>query len=151
MAILEGDTITYIARSASPVRIMSVDLQIGSSLPAYCTSMGRVLLAQQPPEAVDAYLRQAKLVGLTRYTITHAPTLRSLLVTCKARGYCMVDQELELGLRSLAVPVFDVAGNAVAALNVGVNASRYTRQQLKALALPVLRAIASEIRQLLLR
>lgn len=150
LATLNGENITYIARCAAKFRIMSVDLQVGSELPAHCTSMGRILLANQPIEVQERLLRKAKLVANTRFTITDRVALLSILQRAKERGYCLLDQELELGLRSIAVPVRNANGTVVAALNVGVNAGRYSKQQLTAIALPVLKAIANEIGQLLL-
>ena len=150
VATLDGEVITYVARSSSNVRIMSVDLSVGSQLPAYCTSMGRILLANLSPDQLEASLRRTRLLSHTRYTVTDPKLLRVKLAHAHTRGYCLVDQELEFGLRSIAVPIRNVEGKVVAALNVGVNASRYSKAQLKELALPVLPAISQELSGLLL-
>src|SRR5579862_2563734 len=119
LAVLEADEILYIARSSTTARVMSVDLALGSRLPAYCTSMGRVLLAGLPSSEVDAYLSRVKLTRLTSHTVSTAKEFRQVLDGVRREGYAIVDQELEIGLRSIAVPVRDTAGQVVAAINAG--------------------------------
>lgn len=144
VAILDGDEILYIAR-ASTARIMSVDLHIGSRLPAYCTSMGRVLLAHSSAEALDAYLERTKLIQYTPRTIVSREGLRSTLASVRENGYALVDQELEIGLRSIAVPIYGAEGRAVAALNVGVQAARISVAEMESRILPALREGAQEL------
>ena len=105
MAILDGDEILYIARSSTQDRIMSIDLGLGSRLPAHCTSMGRVLLAGLPPAELAAYLARVRIIAYTNRTITSPHKLGEVVARVRANGYALVDQELEIGLRSLAVPV----------------------------------------------
>lgn len=145
IALLDGDDILYVARSSTTRRIMSVDLSLGTHLPAYCTSMGRVLLAHLPPAAIDAYLRQAKLVAYTPRTIVAPERLRKVLAQVAAEGHAIVDQELELGLRSVAVPVRDLRGNVVAAMNISTQASRVPLPELTRRFLPPLHAAAREL------
>jgi IclR family transcriptional regulator, pca regulon regulatory protein len=145
MAILDGDDIMYVARSSSNRRIMSIDLGIGSRLPAYCTSMGRVLLAQQTPAELSAYLRRVKLMPLTSRTQLSKDKLVSALEAIRARGYAVVDQELEIGLRSIAVPVTDTGGRVAAALNVSTQAARVSIDQMEKTFLPPLRSAAREL------
>ena len=109
VATLDGDDIVYVART-SVSRVMSVDLHIGSRLPAYCTSMGRVLLAYLPLDQVEQYLGRVEMVAHTPRTITSAEKLRMLLRTVRRNGYALCDQEFEAGLRSLAVPVHCTIG-----------------------------------------
>src|SRR6204780_193561 len=104
VATLDGEEIVYIART-SVTRVMSVDLHIGSRLPAYCTSMGRVLLAYLPAEQLEQYLARVTLTPHTTRTVTSVEKLRLALRNVRRNGYAVVDQELEVGLRSLAVPV----------------------------------------------
>src|SRR5882724_7055774 len=104
LSILEGDEVVYLARSARK-RIMSVDLSVGSLLPAYCTSMGRVLLAALPEDEMCNRLARAQLQRLTPHTIVDPDALRELLTGVRRQGFALVDQELDIGLRSLAVPV----------------------------------------------
>ncbi|MGH9701783.1 MAG: IclR family transcriptional regulator domain-containing protein [Candidatus Acidiferrales bacterium] len=148
IATLDGDDIVYIAR-VNVTRIMSIDLGVGSRLPAFCTSMGRVLLANLPPEDLEAYLGRMKFTRHTERTITSAEKLRQVLGVVKRNGYAIVDQELELGLRSMAVPIQSPNGSAVAALNVGTHAQRVSLQNLQAKFLPHLRAAAQELSMLL--
>ena len=144
VAILDGDEILYIAR-ASTSRIMSIDLHIGSRLPAYCTSMGRVLLSHFSDEALDAYLDRTKLIQYTPRTIVSREGLRSTLESVRANGYALVDQELEIGLRSIAVPIIGTGRQVSAALNVGVQAARISIAEMESRILPVLREGAQEL------
>jgi IclR family pca regulon transcriptional regulator len=149
MAILDGDEILYIARSSTRDRIMSIDLGLGSRLPAHCTSMGRVLLAGLPAPALAAYLARVRMIAYTSTTITTAGRLSQALDAVRKNGYALVDQELEIGLRSLAVPVRDHVGRTAAAINVGVQASRVAVVDLQTRILPELQAAAAELGMLL--
>jgi IclR family pca regulon transcriptional regulator len=151
MAVLEGDDILYVARSSTNARVMSIDLGIGSRLPAYCTSMGRVLLAGLPPAELRDYLSRAKLTRLTHRTIDSAEALTGVLKAVRRNGYAIVDQELEIGLRSIAVPVIDGEGRSVAAINVGTQSSRVSIAEMEGRFLPLLRATAHEAGLLLAR
>ena len=144
MTVLDGDDIVYVARAATQ-RIISVGLSVGSRLPAYCTSMGRVLLAYSAEADIDAYLKRASLVRQTAKTITEVAMLRRELQQVRAEGFAVVDQELELGLRSIAVPVRQSDGRAVAAINVGAQAARVELATMTQTYLPVLRAAAQQI------
>jgi IclR family pca regulon transcriptional regulator len=151
MAVLEGDDILYIARSSTNARVMSIDLGIGSRLPAYCTSMGRVLLAGLQPADLRDYLARAKLTRLTSRTVDNPEALSGVLKTVRRNGYAIVDQELEIGLRSIAVPVVDGEGRSVAAINVGTQSSRVSIAEMESRFLPLLRAAAQEAGLLLAR
>jgi IclR family pca regulon transcriptional regulator len=151
LAVLEADEILYIARSSTTARVMSVDLGLGSRLPAYCTSMGRVLLAGQSAAQVDGYLSRVKLTRLTNHTVSTAKELRQVLESVRRDGYAIVDQELEIGLRSIAVPVKDVTGQVVAAINAGTQSARVTLAEMKSRFLPALLAAAGELSMLVSR
>jgi IclR family pca regulon transcriptional regulator len=144
LAVLDGDEIVYVARAATR-RILSIGLSVGSRLPAAATSMGRVLLASADDAVRARFLARAKLVRHTPHSITDRSQLRAELARVRAQGYALVDQELEMGLRSLAVPVRRADGTVVAAMNVGVHAGRADRAVLLREMLPVLRAAADEI------
>ena len=144
MTVLDGDEIVYVARAATQ-RIISVGLSVGSRLPAYCTSMGRVLLAFSSPADLDAYLQRVQPVRQTPHTIVEPAVLRRILQKARTEGYAVVDQELELGLRSIAVPVRQSDGRAVAAINVGAQAARVEVQTMIHTYLPVLREAAEQI------
>lgn len=145
MAVLDGDDMLYVVRSSSTTRIMSIDLHIGSRLPAYCTSMGRVLLAGLPSGELDTFLARVDLRPLTPHTIVSSSKLKQVLEDIRSRGYALVDQELELGLRSIAVPVKGVAGQVLAALNISAQASRVPIAEMETRFLPALRAAAEEL------
>jgi IclR family pca regulon transcriptional regulator len=124
---------------------MAVDLHIGSRLPAYCTSMGRVLLAYLPPEQLETYLSRAELTPHTTRTITSAEKLRLALRNVRRLGYALVDQELEVGLRSLAVPVYAPNGRVVATVNLSGNAPRMPVFDMQTNFLSPLRNAAAEL------
>ncbi|QKJ37326.1 MULTISPECIES: pca regulon transcriptional regulator PcaR [Pseudomonas] len=136
MATLEGDDILYIARSATTQRLISVDLSVGGRLPAYCTSMGRILLAALDDASLRDYLDHADLQAKTSRTLHTPQALLECLQEVRRQGWCIVDQELEQGLRSIAVPVYDASGQVVAALNVSTHAGRVSRNELEQRFLP---------------
>jgi len=148
IATLENDGIVYVARS--PVtRIMSVDLRVGSRLPAYCTSMGRVLLANVSAEKLRLYVERLSLIRYTDRTVTSKEKLLRLLHSVEREGYAIVDQELEIGLRSIAVPLRDASGTVVAALNASTHAQRVSLHEMQSRFLPALYAVAQELSLLL--
>jgi IclR family transcriptional regulator, pca regulon regulatory protein len=144
VATLDRTDIVYIAR-ANVTRIMSIDLVVGSRLPAFCTSMGRVLMADLPAEKLDEFLAGVEFKRYTERTVANAEKLRQILRLVQRNGYSIVDQELESGLRSMAVPIRDSAGRVVAALNVGAHAQRVSIQDLQVRFLPHLNAAAQEL------
>ena len=144
VATLDGDDIVYVART-SVSRVMSVDLHIGSRLPAYCTSMGRVLLAYLPLDQVEQYLGRVQMVTHTPRTVTSVEKLRMLLRAVRRNGYALCDQEFEAGLRSLAVPVHAPSGRVIATLNLSGSAPRLSTMEMQSRFLPVLRSAANEL------
>lgn len=140
MSVLDGNDIVYVARAAVR-RIMSVSISVGTRFTAYTTSMGRVLLA-----ATDVALPEA-LERPTPRAISSATDLRAELARVREQGYSLVDQELEIGLISLAVPVKSEAGATIAAINVSVAAGAHSLEELTSDLLSRLRATASEIEQ----
>ncbi|MBS1823038.1 MAG: helix-turn-helix domain-containing protein [Acidobacteria bacterium] len=144
VATLDGDDIVYVARTTVN-RVMAVDLHIGSRLPAYCTSMGRILLAYLPPDQLEAYLARVALTPFTTRTVTSIEKLRLLLRTTRRNGYALCDQEYEVGLRSLAVPVLAPNGRAVATINLSGSAPRLSTLEMQTRFLPHLRNAANEL------
>lgn len=144
VATLDGDDIVYIARTTVP-RVMAVDLHIGSRLPAYCTSMGRVLLAYLPSEQLEQYMAHAVLTPHTTRTVTSVEKLRLALRNVRRLGYALVDQELEVGLRSIAVPVYSPSGRVVATINLSGNAPRLSVLEMHSRFLAPLRSAANEL------
>ena len=143
LAVLDGDEIVYLARAATR-RILSIGLAVGSRLPAACTSMGRVLVAFADESTRGRYLARVKLTRHTPRTLVDRTALAEEIARVGVAGYSVVDQELELGLRSLAVPIRRDDGTVVAAINVGVHAARADRAVLVREFLPVLERAAIE-------
>ena len=144
IATLDGVEIVYIAR-ANVTRIMSIDLGVGSRLPAFCTSMGRAILANLPPEELESVLARIEFKRYTERTITNPAKLTQALRQIRRDGYSIIDQELEHGLRSMAVPIQNPSGKVVAALNIGAHAQRVSIQEMQTKFLPHLRAAAQEL------
>src|SRR5271156_7021119 len=144
VATLDGEDIVYIARTQVN-RVMAVDLHIGSRLPAYCTSMGRVLLAYLPAEQLEQYLAKATLTPHTTRTINSIEKLRLALRNVRRNGYALCDQEFEVGLRSLAVPVYSPSGRVVATINLSGHAPRMPVFDMQTRFLPHLRNAATEL------
>jgi IclR family pca regulon transcriptional regulator len=144
VATLDGDDIVYIART-TVTRVMAVDLHIGSRLPAYCTSMGRVLLAYLPTEQLEAYLARFTLTLHTTRTVNTVDKLRLALRNVRRNGFALVDQELEVGLRSIAVPVYAPSGRVVATVNLSGNAPRLSTLEMQSRFLTPLRNAANEL------
>ncbi|CCB73410.1 MULTISPECIES: IclR family transcriptional regulator domain-containing protein [Streptomycetaceae] len=144
MAVLDGDDIRYVARVPT-VRIMTVNITVGTRFPAYATAMGRVLLAGLPAAERAARLGGTALPALTPHTVTDPARLATVLDRAANDGFALADEELEEGLRSIAVPVRDRAGRTVAAVNVSMHASRRGPGQAREELLPPLRETAARI------
>ncbi len=147
-AVLEGVDIVYVLR-VSTHKIMSISLGVGSRLPAYCTSMGRILLAGLPDEEVLKRLQTAQPQALTRHTVVDPDELLAKVRSARKQGWCLVNQELEEGLISLAAPVTDRSGRTVAALNISGQANRTSAKAMQDSMLPALLASAQTISGLL--
>ncbi len=143
-AILADEDVVYVARVPGE-RILSVALHVGTRLPAYCTSMGRVLLSAMSDDALDAFLERAAITRRTSKTITDRAKLAETIHNARRDGYALVDEELEIGLRSLAVPIRDRTGAIVAAINVPAQSARHSVASMKRDFLPVLRQAAGRI------
>ena len=143
-SVLDGGDIIYTARAATN-RIMTIGLSVGRRLPAYATSMGRVMLSALPPEELDSYFAGHDRPSLTSRTVTSEPELRVILNQVRQRGWALIDQELEDGVRSVAAPVHDASRQVVAAINVSAHASRVTVTNLQRQFLPELLATAESI------
>jgi IclR family pca regulon transcriptional regulator len=144
IATLDGDEIVYVARVPTS-RSMSITLNIGSRLPAYPTSMGRVLLATLPGTELQSYLDRATLLRLTPNTITDPDEFRNELRRVREQGFAVVDGEREEGVRSAAAPLRNSSGRVLAALNVSVNAARISEPELRERCVPRVVAAAEAI------
>ena len=147
-SILDAGEIVYVARSAQR-RVMLIGLNVGSRLPAYCASMGRVMLAALPEDEARRRLEAVKREKHTPKTLTGMADLMKELARVREQGYALIDEELELGLRSIAVPIYDSRGTVVAAANVGAQAMRVSSESLVQDVLPRLLKMQAELRRLL--
>lgn len=143
-AVLEGADIVYVLR-VSTRKIMRNSLGVGSRLPAYCTSMGRMLLAGLPDDEVLALLKAQPLEQRTRHTLTEPEALLAKVQQARRQGWCLVNQELEEGLVSMAAPVVNRAGRVIASINVSGQANRTSARQMQEGMLGPLREAAGEI------
>jgi IclR family pca regulon transcriptional regulator len=144
IAVLDDLDIIYVARVPTQ-RIMTITIAVGTRLPAYATSMGRVLLAGLPDDALDTRLERIELERFTPTTATSLADLRERIDVARTAGWAMVDQELEQGVRSAAVPIRDAGGTVLAALNVSVHATRMTMPALRREVVPRLLRTAAAI------
>jgi len=145
-SVLDRDDVVYVAR-ASTNRIMTIGLSVGARLPAYCTSMGRVLLASLSDTELKTYLDRVELQARTDRTITDPKELRAEIIRVREQGYCLLDQELEAGVRSIAIPVHDADNRVVAAINVSGQATRVDLGSLRGRYLTQLRDCATQINE----
>lgn len=148
VSILDETEIVYLARAAQK-RVMSIGLMPGSRLPAHCTSMGRVLLAALPEDAARALIERSDLSPRTPRSLTAPGDIMEELDRVRTQGFAIIDQEVELGLRSIAVPLFNAQGAVVAALNTGVSAVQEDAADLKALYLNALRQTQAGLQRVL--
>jgi IclR family transcriptional regulator, pca regulon regulatory protein len=144
LSVLDGDEIVYLARS-SQMRVLSIGLGVGSRLPAYCASMGRVLLAAMPEADARSLLDRGGRRKLTAKTLTDLDDLLAELQTIRLQGHCIVDEELEIGLRSIAVPLQNRRGETIGAINFGAQAARAPLSRLRGELLEALRAGKKQI------
>ena len=127
VSVLDGDELTYVSR-AEPTSVLRRSLTVGSRLPAFCTSMGRVLLAGLSDEKAEALLKQASRPAYTRETITDLRKLMHEIGKIRQQGWAFVSQELELGACGIAAPIRDWRGRTVAALNISTNLGRHSEK-----------------------
>ncbi len=144
VAILESGDALYIARASTGLS-MNIDLGRGCRLPAYCCALGKILLCGLTKEALDAYLARTVFIPHTQYTITNADQLRATLEEIRRQGYVINDQQVGIGLRSVAVPMYSYSGRVVAAMSVEVHASQVTVNALKERILPALQHAAADL------
>jgi IclR family pca regulon transcriptional regulator len=148
-AVLDGDDMVMIAH-ASPARVLQLSGQIGFCVPAVSSSLGRVLLAGFDDDRLGAFLSRIQTKPLTPHTIVDKDELRRAIRKARSDGYSLVDQEVELGFRSISVALCRRDGKAIGSLNVGVHSERGPIKMMHDQFLPKLRALASELQQQLL-
>ena len=148
VSILDDTEIVYLARAAQR-RVMSIGLMPGSRLPAHCTSMGRVLLAALPEAEARGLIERSDLSPRTAFSLTDPEEILARLAQVRREGYALIDQEVEPGLRSIAVPLYSARGRVVAALNTGVAAVQGSAEELVTLYLPALLKVQAGLRRVL--
>lgn len=147
LSVLDGTDVVYVVRSAAPHRLMAISLSVGTRLPAAYTSMGRVLLAQLPQANLDSLLQSMELRAHTPHSLVDMEALRKELDQVRQQGYSLVDQELDLGLRSVAAPVFAGNGDLLGAINISTNAARVPLEVLLDDYLPRLQRLAETVQK----
>lgn len=148
VAVLDGTDIVYVLRIPTH-KIMSINLGVGSRLPAYCTSLGRVLLGALPDEELVERLKRSDITTRTKYTVTGMKDLLARMEQVRKQGWSMVNQELEEGLVSMSAPITDRAGRTVAALNISGQANRTSAKIMQETMLPQLLSAAKDISRML--
>lgn len=147
LSVLDGADVVYVVRSAAPHRLMAITLSVGTRLPAAYTSMGRVLLAQLSDTQLDKLLPEIKVQPHTPHSLTDMNALRAEIIKVGQQGYSIVDQELDLGLRSVATPVFAGNGDLLGAINISTNAARIPLEVLLKDYLPRLQRMADTVQK----
>ena len=142
--VLEGTDIMYVLRVPTR-KIIRNSLGVGSRLPAYCTSLGRMLLAGLPDDEVRQLLEASTLEARTRHTLTDVDALLAKVQQARRQGWCLVNQELEEGLVSISAPIVNRAGRTIAALNISGQVNRTPPRQMQETILPALREAAREV------
>jgi IclR family pca regulon transcriptional regulator len=144
LAILDGTDILYLVRSEVQ-RVLTHALGMGSRLPAYCTSTGRLLLAHQPQPILEAFFEHAELRPRTLLTKISRPELEASFQRARDMDYVLIDEELEPGLRAIAVPVRSQAGVVLAAISVSVKANKVSEAEMISRLLGPMREAAAAI------
>jgi IclR family pca regulon transcriptional regulator len=141
LAVLDRDAALFVAR-AEAERLVTTGISVGTRIDLYSSATGRVLLSAWADERLSVYLERVKIVARTRYALVKKTALRDAVRTVRAVGYATTDQELEIGLRSIAVPVVDSRGTIVGAMSASASSARVSMQQMIRNFVPVLRANA---------
>lgn len=146
VAILDREEIVYVARAAQR-KVMSIALMPGSRLPAFCTSMGRVLLAALPE--AEARSRLGPMTPRTPHTLTDPEAVMARVAEARMQGFAIIDQEVEVGLRSIAVPLRDARGRVVAAMNIGLPTTSASARDLSDRYLDAMRVVQAELKKVI--
>jgi IclR family pca regulon transcriptional regulator len=149
LAILDGHEVIFIAR-ASPARVFSAGIDIGYRLPAFCSSVGRVLMGRLSNGELEATIQTAKLTPMTPHTVTDKALLLATIITDRDKGYSLVDREAEPGFRSIAVPIRRYDGTIAAAINIGAHVDRVSTGEMIDRFLPLLMDAAASVKSQLL-
>ncbi|MBU0788183.1 MAG: helix-turn-helix domain-containing protein [Gammaproteobacteria bacterium] len=145
VVVLHGAQVMVAARSTAR-KSLTVGLGVGSRLPLHCSATGRILLSSLPTAEFEAVFSAMHLNKLTPHTLTDPIRLRKLLKTCIVNGYALSNQEIELGVRSIAVPLYNMGGLVVGALSLSSRADRMTSGEMIEQLLPAMRRCQSWVR-----
>ena len=144
VGVLDLPDVVYVARAQARRIVQNMAIGVGRRVPAAVSAMGRLLLAYEPRHVVEAYLQERPLQAFTEKTIVDRDAFYAALDKGREQGWILVDEELEIGLRSLAVPLRDRSGKVIAAMNVGAVSARASAEQMISKFLPVLREAANK-------
>ncbi|MFL2840834.1 MAG: IclR family transcriptional regulator C-terminal domain-containing protein [Pseudohongiellaceae bacterium] len=147
-AVLDMPDIVYIARSVTQ-QIMSVSLHVGTRLPILSTAMGRVLLASMSDDEVESFIKKTKINKYTKYTLTNYISILDEVIKVRKEGYAIVDQELEIGLCSVSVPILNRGGQVLAAINICSQPQKMDKKRLRSELIPYLKEAAGKISEVL--
>jgi IclR family pca regulon transcriptional regulator len=150
LSILEGSEIIYLIRIRKR-KYLPFDIQTGTKLPVYCTAMGKILMAMGPPEKIKPIFKALEFKPLTAHTITRLDKFLKELDKVRTKGYAINDEELSIGNRALAAPIMNQHGYAVAAINIAVPTTEYSRSQMEKILAPQVIRIAREISEALIK
>lgn len=145
IGVLTGDQLIFVARAQGP-RALAINLTPGRVVPVHAAAIGRVLLAEMEASDVDAFVERNPLIPLTPYTVTDTDALKASLRQVKQDGYAVVNQELEIGLLAVAVPLRDKYGRVIAAIGVSTQAQRRTMAEIENEVLPTIQKAAAKLR-----
>lgn len=148
-AVLDGDDVVMIVH-ASPARVLPLSAQVGLRIPAFASSLGRILAASLPDADLDAFLTRIQPQKLTDQTTIDKALLRRTILKARDDGYSLVDREVEVGFRSISVALQRLDGKTIAALNIGIHSERGTPEMMQQAFLPKLRKLAHELQQQLI-
>lgn len=144
-ATIDGPDIIYVARSPSRQRLLAIGIAVGTRLPAHATSMGQVLLSQYSQNEFDRFMKETKLEPFTAKTLTTREALRARLAEVRPKGWCVVSEELDVGVRSIAVAVPGRPSNSRLAINISAQAARVSEEEMIERFLPALQRAVAQI------
>jgi IclR family pca regulon transcriptional regulator len=148
LAVMDGDEVVFVAR-ASPARVFPAGVDIGYRLPAFCTSVGRVLLGRLSNDELTETINGMTLKPQTAETITDKSFIIATIITDRSKGYSLVDLEAEQGFRSISVPIHRYDGGIIAAANIGAHVDRISTGEMIDRFLPLLKQMAATAKPLL--
>jgi IclR family pca regulon transcriptional regulator len=142
--VLDGDDVIYVVRVPYR-RIMSMDIEVGTRIPAVASSMGRVMLASVEADELDSILKRVSLRPITARTVATVGELRNVVAEVRAQGWCYMEEELEAGIQCVAAPVHDPTGRVIGSMTVSSHTTRLSSLEVRERLLPALLHAAEDI------